>query len=529
MHIDARDIEQNSTVESDICIAGAGAAGITMALRLAGTGLDVCLLESGELDTSGEARDLYAGKNVGRSYYPLSASRLRFFGGTTNHWAGYCRPLDSIDFEERSWVPYSGWPISRTDLEPYYREARRICKLSSFDLSHWEDVFDQFERWPLNSLRLQTQAFQVKPLRFGKTYRDDIIKAPNITLITHANLTEIETPPSARAVSGYKVETLEGSQFTVSAQRYVLACGGIENARLLLLSDRHAPRGLGNENDLVGRFFMEHPGMPTAHVVRSSASNVTPYWQHWNAGAQDAAKLSFRLSLPEAVQRENRISNARINISGKSPYASTREVFWRLRRQRLRFGADIGDIADEIETVLGDFEGLLSDVNRVLRGDRPVEDRAQVLQFDTWIEQAPNPKSRVTLDNETDALGQRRVKLDWQLSELDRHTVESINRLAAREFGRLGWGRLRLHNWLQHNEGEWPAELRGGFHHMGTTRMSESPSRGVCNADSAVHGVDNLHLAGSSVFPTVGHANPTFTIVALSVRLADHLRNSLPR
>jgi choline dehydrogenase-like flavoprotein len=527
MHIDARTVEAKTIIKTNICIAGAGAAGISLATRLAQSALDICVLEAGGLNSGGNSQSLYIGENVGQSYYPLDSCRLRFFGGTTNHWAGYCAPLDPSDFNKREWVPHSGWPISWMDIREYYDQAREVCQLQPFSLSHWQDVIRGFTPWPLKPSKLQTQVFQVHPLRFGREYRDEILRSDNITLYTHANVTEIQTTEAAKSVEQFRVSSLNGNSFFVQADRYVLACGGIENPRLLLLSDRHSSRGIGNGNDLVGRFFMEHPGVASASVLRADDDSFFPYWrQQETEGPAGNMEVSFRLAIPHARQKDLEISNARINVGTTTSFESVKNLYDGFREERLQFGDDLGDIADDVWRVFADFEGVASGINQVLRGDS-VTDRSQILELVTWIEQSPNPESRVTLGRNRDELGLRRVELDWQLSSLDYRTIYEINRIAAQELARVGFGRTRLHRWLLNEEPEWPSDLRGGNHHMGTTRMSTSPERGVCTPDCRVYGVENLYLAGSSVFPTVGHAYPTLTIVALSLRLADHLITDL--
>ncbi|MGH7564021.1 MAG: FAD-dependent oxidoreductase, partial [Gemmatimonadota bacterium] len=258
MLIDARELPDATEIDSDVCIVGAGAAGITIARELAGTPLRVCLLESGGLEFDPEIQALYSGENVGFPYYDADKFRLRFFGGTTNHWQGVCRPLDPIDFEARDWVPGSGWPIGRADLEPYYARAQTICQLGPLDyrVSTWRTEgaapFALPERW------IESRVFQQSPpTRFGQTYRDEIRDAANVRAYLHANVIEIEAdspPPSIRRM---RLACLTGIRFTARARWYVLATGAVENARLLLASRRDVPEGLGNVHGWVGRTFME--------------------------------------------------------------------------------------------------------------------------------------------------------------------------------------------------------------------------------------------------------------------------------
>src|SRR5215217_3309226 len=241
MHTDAQRLEDGSLIEGDLCIVGAGAAGISMALEWVGQGRKVLLLEGGGFDPDPRMQDLYRGEIVGQPYFPLEAARLHYFGGTTNHWAGFCAPFDPIDFEQRDWVPHSGWPIRRADLDPFYARAQRLLDLGPYEYGadYWGRQGGGRARLPLDAEVVWTKMWQFSPpTRFGRKYRDAIVAARDVHLYTHANVVEIEANEGARAVTGLRVRTLEGKEHRVRARRYVLACCSIQNARLLLASDR---------------------------------------------------------------------------------------------------------------------------------------------------------------------------------------------------------------------------------------------------------------------------------------------------
>jgi choline dehydrogenase-like flavoprotein len=551
MLVDAHDIEEGYIHDCDVCITGAGAAGITLAKRLAGTSLEVILLEGGGVNGTENGRSPREVELVGLPYLALSGPEAEYLGGATNEWGGYCAPLDPIVFEERSWVPHSGWPLSREDLDPYYAAAQRLVRAEPYwyDAEHWENEIQGYRRLLSGSptmsnrvLRFSNSYFQNpetngqapgSAVQFGKQYGDDLIRSENVTVVTHANVTEIQTPPSVDTVTGLKVECLQSGSFQVSAERYVLACGGIENPRLLLNANRHAPNGLGNENDLVGRFFMEHPHVPSAVMHLSPPRPLNGYRHHFSG-----ARLPlFHLKAREDVQRSERILNGFFRLDTRSSGLRSAQALWRVGRGGGLRPQSLSEMVEEARGVWSDLRGAAHGVVRALRGpsEFPRFGRVNVI---TIAEQAPNPDSRVTLSDERDAFGQRKARLNWQLSDLDKQSVVRHNQLLDDELRRAGIGRLRVSDWMEDGAAWRPdahpepsrvwfrdqqRRFYGVWHHMGTTRMADSPQRGVCNADCRVHGVDNLYMAGASVFPTGGAAPPTLTIVALAARLADHL------
>jgi choline dehydrogenase-like flavoprotein len=521
----------------------------------------VIVLESGGLTYDAETQSLYRGELAGVPYFPLDSARLRYFGGSTNHWSGLCRPFDAHDFERRSWIPYSGWPIRRAELELFYARAAEVMDLRpEFDVGYWRE---RSRRDPLPLAgRALTRTAQLVPeahLRFGETYRGELERARNVHTYLHANATELETDEAGATVSRVRVSSLEGGAFSVSARFFVLAAGGIENPRLLLASDRTHARGLGNEHDLVGRFFLEHPRFRAATVVPSDPLlPIGFYVQHAARGAQ----ILGYLALSDELKREEELVDVQIRIEPEyvEPFEDaldSRDVrsFESLRRAPLdAFGRDVARVASDVTTwhrftVPGSplpvpYPEVVSTLARSSRVDRRslipallgdiaafgyerASGAAPITSFalSTRIESAPNPDSRVTLVRERDALGMRRVKLDWRLSELDRRSAVRTVEVLGAELGRAGLGRLRLD--VDPDSSELPRDVAGGWHHMGTTRMSADPRRGVVDADCRVHGLSNLFVAGSSVFPTAGSGTPTLTIVALALRLADTLRRSL--
>ena len=269
MHIDARQIPDNTLIEGDICIIGAGAAGISLALEWMNTPYKVILLEGGGFDYEAAMQDLYKGKTTGQRYYPLESARLHYFGGTTGHWAGFCSIFDPIDFQKRDWVPHSGWPIKREDLDPYYARAQKNLDLGPYEYSYeyWKDKEPDMVSLPFEPDTVWNKIWQFSPpTRFGTKYKDTIVNAPNIHLYIYANVTDITANENVSAIKQVTVKNFAGKSHTVKAKNFVIACCSIQNARLLLASNKQAPKGLGNDNDNVGRYFMEHLEIKSAEM-----------------------------------------------------------------------------------------------------------------------------------------------------------------------------------------------------------------------------------------------------------------------
>lgn len=548
MIIDYLDGSSPTDVEADLCIIGAGAAGIAIARSFIGTPLSVCLIEGGGLAGEEKSQALYEGTSIGNPPFDPGVSRMRVFGGSCNLWGGGCITLSKHDLAERHWVPHSGWPLSYEELEPYYARALAYCQIDAHDFAHGSFV-GPLPRAPIpfDADKLVNQISARSPIFFGAAYRAELEKADNIKVLLHANLMELEATPDGTSVRRARIAALSGHAGSVTARHYVLASGGIENARLLLLSDSVVPQGLGNTHDLVGRFFMDHPSGSLGRVVTDTPERLTrPYDR--NLGKNGSAPAFPAIGLSDHAQRTHRLLSGRVHPfpveadvpngiralrqfraalrpaprdegtelearlcaamkNGPSPGDDTTPTKEGVGKLALRVGLGAGDIAKAFMRKLADKSAVKS--NHV--------------ELIGYFEQAPNPQSRITLGADVDALGQRKICVDWQLTPLDKHTYRTAAALFGNELARACGGRYEPAAWVGGTENGMP-KVRGTAHHLGTTRMSDDPKQGVVDRHCRVHGVDNLHIAGSSVFPTGGWAFPTFTITALSLRLAEDLR-----
>jgi choline dehydrogenase-like flavoprotein len=561
---DARRVPTDTTLEADLCIIGAGPAGITLAREFIGASRRVIVLESGGFNLEPTTQALDEGRSTGLPYFDLATARLRYFGGTSNHWDGLARPFDAIDFERREAVPLSGWPIGKADLEPLYARARVAAHVPSgvWDFGRMRGR-DPFSPLLPNGARLQTRFAQQVPRSFrsfGTTYREELRRARNVFAYLHANVMEIETDPAAKMAARVRVATLVGNRFFVAARAFVVACGGIENPRLLLVSNRRRPNGLGNDHDLVGRCFLEHP--------RFVGGTLVPSDRHLNTGFYDLHEVGEThikgyLSLSDETKRAEGLVDVQIDFrpvyeerfqwaADSEDVASARALrnAARERSEPDELGRDLANVAGDLMTwqtftipgaplpvpypevareLIRSQPGRRETLIPALLGDiaghaYEQAGRARLQRVDvlTRIDPVPNKHSRVSLSRARDELGMPRVELHWRLSRLDKHSARRALEILASELGRRDRGRIRIG--IEEGDASWPADLEGGWHHMGTTRMSDDPRHGVVDRDCRVHGMSNLFVAGSSVFPTAGSGTPTLTLVALSLRLADHLK-----
>ncbi|USQ93886.1 GMC oxidoreductase [Caulobacter sp. RL271] len=504
--IDARTLPDASRIEADLIIIGGGMAGIALAKELAGGPLRVTILESGGLEIDADNQALYAGFGMQRAPgnpdrpfddYPVQ-SRVRALGGSGMVWGGKCAPLDPADFAERPWIPYSGWPVTRAQMQPYYDRACDLLEIPRFPLDRPRPSGPERQPLALDP----ADGFFPAPREFSRfsggvdktafdAFRTQFAEVPNIAVYLHANVTRIRR--EGLEIVGLDIACLNDHRHTAQAARYVLAVGGIENARLLLASDN-----LGNGHDLVGRFFQ-------GHVTYSNDGDDQ------NEGTAIAISRATPMDLyaPDKGRTAHCVIGAGLPAQTRMKTGNFTATLFRVR-------------ASEPQTpVAADTVTISKTVARLARqGD------GQLLGYFAMAEHFPNPDSRVTLDSDQkDALGMPRVRLTWAYGDkdyvdLERSVAGLADALGASGEGRLCWSLER-------------SKLLGACsasrHHMGTTRMHADPAKGVVDPDLRLHEARNLYVTGSSVFPTSGIANPTLTLLALTIRLADHLKQETVR
>ncbi len=507
MHIDARNLSNNTIIEGDICIIGAGAAGISIAMEWINTQYKVILLESGGFEYDTKLQELNDGSSSGQKYFPLQSTRLRYFGGTTGHWTGLCSPLDPLDFMKRDHVPNSGWPITKEDLDPFYERAQKTLQLGpyQYDLAYWKNQRPNMIAYPLDEKVIRTKIWQINAARFGNLYRESIINAPNVHLYTYASAVDISANEAVSHIEEVVVKNKEGKTHKVRAKYFVMACGAIQNARLLLSFKKQAPKGLGNDNDVVGRYFMEHLDIKAGELWLFDTFETDLY--SWGP-------TKAEMAITETQQLKSKTLNATVSVH--SPLAVGKHVQPLIETWQ---DADPRKASEQTED--------RSFISKLVRLKSKIL-KPTAFDMDCNSEQAPNPNSRITLSNELDYLGVQKPHLHWELLPLSKQSIRRTLELIGRQMGAAGFGRVKLKEFLQdENDPAFPESVSGAFHHMGTTRMHNDPKQGVVDSNCKIHGLSNLYVAGSGCFPTSGAVNPTLTLVALSIRLSDHLKRSV--
>lgn len=553
MLFDARTFDDDTMIVCDVCIVGAGAAGIAIACELAGSALCVLLIEAGGASFSAASQNPLQGSVEGASpHAPPHMYRRRVLGGATSVWGGRLVPMDAIDFEARGYVPHSGWPMAWGAVEPYYRRAHDYlqggaCAYTVRDAlgAKAPPTIAGFRSDVIDTDRIERFS---KPTDFARAYLPRLRQASNVRILLNAQCLRVETAESG-AVTALACASGPQRRFTVQPRFTVVAAGGLEATRLLLASDTGRRGGLGNESGRLGRFYMCHieNTLGRLHLNPKSHPAVVDFERTaegiyvrrkftLNADAQRRHGLlntTFRLHFPfisDPSHRNGILSAVYLAKDCVLPeYRRKLATIELAKRDRMmqdwRFwAAHVGNVARDSLPV-GRFCADWVRRRILARRKLPhvvVRNRDGVYPLDVNMEQVPNPGSRVTLDGETDAFGMPRLRIDWRMTGQDVDSMVRTFRHLRTAFAQSGCARLDF------DDADLEAQVRDstpiGGHHMGTARMADSPRDGVVDANGAVFGAPGLFVASGAVFPTSGHANPTLTIVALAVRLADHLK-----
>ncbi len=468
------------------------------------TEFNILLVEGGGLEFSEESQEIYKGKNSGHEYHELDTARARWLGGTSNWWGGYSAPLSSYDFKKKDFVKYSGWPIDKMDLDPYEKESRSIVDLpdkrQSINYEGWSDILVKSDEI-FNGFEFK---WSYPPTNFKDKYKSELINQSNITCYVNANLTDMTLLDDLSSIKNIEIKNYKGAVFNTNAQIYILATGGIENARLLLNFNKQCKNGIGNDNGLVGRFFSEHPHFVIGDFIMDD--HVSKIFSSKEPEKDHEFRINF-LVPSEKFQKNDKVLNFGLRVeTNLNPYS---------HRHTQSFKEKLKDAicsTDWSENTINKLRGMKMYCK--------IDGKLRIA-----AEQAQNPKSRVTIGSEVDRFGLKRTILNWQLQKIDKTTFKKASINLAKLFAKQNLGRVRIDDWVVSDDTEFPGfpQELGGNHHMCTTRMGASSSEGVVDRNQKVFGIDNLYIAGSSVFATTGHVNPTFPIIQMTLRLADHI------
>lgn len=523
MIFDLEKVDRLKSIDVDVCIIGAGVAGQTLAATLKSQKLKVVLLESGDKDYRRDTAELSDGLNIGREYYDLKTSHLRLFGGTASIWGGRCAELDDIDFEKRDFVPHSGWPIKKKDLDPYYAKVFEGLGLEQpTDL--WQKLGQKRPEFDTQKIDAGLWVFDEKGERFADAEKPNL---KHCDIYLNATVTDMQMTETGE-VTTVTARSLKGTSLVVKSKVFTLAAGAIESARLLLA----AGNGLGNKYDQLGRYFMEHPHARGGEIITrnpAQALTVLP-----RALRLKGKRYAAYLRPAEALQRSKGILNSSLSITLRRREGEKMEGY----------RSAVGKLKHDLPSSRiwrGLYHGAKSLAVRGLEMTDPWSSvvNMQMSRGKAGIfaviraEQSPNPDSRIVLSEEKDALGLPRANLNWQLQDIDRKTVKVLMETMRDEFSRLDWGEVKPSEWLYDSSIGWKtdplisAHPIGGYHHMGGLRMHNSLKYGVVDENCRLHDSPNFYVAGSGVFPTGGWANPTITLMALAMRLGDHLKPQL--
>jgi choline dehydrogenase-like flavoprotein len=475
-----------SEARYDVCVCGSGPAGITAARKLASYGKKVVLLEAGGLAFSERPQDCYKGKNIGNPFWWIETGRLRYFGGTSNHWGGLCVMFDPVSFGTFDHNGLPGWPISHAEAVENLEEAQEILDVPGKYLGRMKfpgfesPLFDQFTH--ANSL----------PTRFNEKYGGELRRSEQIDTFYNANVTDIRLSDDLSGVKHLRVQNYNGQNVEVAVGTYVVAFGGLENPRILLNANSQVPHGIGNQHGMVGRCFMESLNVPAGRFLITDPD----FWTQHN---------DVPLVPTEELLRKKDVGTGVIDFTAN------------ISAGVIKYGGRLGPLKDFLVETGCQWPNVRDLARKIVDFHCPGDGI-----ITTMIEQEPNPKSRVSLTDDVDEFGLRRIQFDWQFTERDFKTIRTLVIEAAKEMARLDRARVQLAPAVLDPQFQF-RYVHGHGHHMGTTRMSADPRHGVVDRNCRVHGIRNLYVIGCSTFAKCGGRNPTLTVVSLALRLGHFL------
>lgn len=548
MILDKEKVNDKSVIETDLCIIGSGAAGITIALEFLNTETSVVMLTGGVEKETPYNQDIHRGAStIKDSHEPLEENRRRAFGGATLAWGGRCIPYDEIDMKKRDWIPDSEWPYTYDELIKYEKKAAELCDIGSFDFDALSCFSDNDKKEILKGLdndniisnRLERWS---SPVNFAKRYKNKLEASDNIKVILDAHAVGVETEGENGCFIKEIKTVIGGKEVTVRAKKVVLACGGIETPRLMLaFKDENHPNGLGNNNDTVGRYYMAHYGGVHVKVNPKDRGNIL-----FDFEKDNGVHCRRRWWVTEKFQTENKIGNIIMFLIKDQDQSGHRDALFSMtymaklvksilrERSAKKIKRNKVAIKQHLNVILTEgWKQIPAIVTVAIKRSQKrrlpfvlPSLKSPYLGLYYQAEQTPCRESRLILsDREKDELGIPRVIPEFVGLEFDKRTVVESHRLFVERFKEADLGEI------YYDEDELIKQLNyktkhfnSAAHHIGTTRISKNPNKGVVDENCKVHNMNNLYIAGSSVFPTGSHVNPTLMVTQLSLKLADHIK-----
>jgi len=519
------DLSNGSSVvrlDTSICIIGSGPGGAFAAVELAADGHDVLVVETGT-----SIADMDPGGFVD-SVSVEGGATLRFgfsrqLGGSSNLWSGRVAPFEFVDFEKRDWIDESGWPIGLQDLYPYYVRAAGLMRLPypNFLHSHQQSVSSELAsllpQSPDDLLDVKRFFWVEPPFNTGDHLKSAMRASDGrLRILTSAHVRRLVQNPAGNLVSHAVVATPDGHELKIMARYFVLAAGGIEATRILLNSTSTSSKGLGNEDDLVGRYFTTHPKADLGVLVLNERVPISyPLFVDCTV---DGGRIRHGLGFSARMQAEHHGLNHYVQISPMLEYRLS--SFFEAVKGSSALNSPFIDRSRFIRSFLPGLGLMAFEAIGRLAG---LQRRARLFMLRAFLDQHPNRSNRILLSSACDRFGDRKVDIKWSFSDQDRQSVLLFFSCLDQEFRKRGLGHIESTLSEMH---DWPL-VGVHSHFMGTTRMGNNPKHAVVDKDCRVFSTENLFISGPSTFPTGGYANPFFTIAALSLRLADHLKRCL--
>ena len=534
---------------TDLVIVGTGAAGMSLAMEFIDSDIRVLLLEAGSENFDPSNQIPYQGEVAPPNQHgPLDKYRRRMLGGTTNVWGGRCSPFVESDFEERSYVENSGWPLCKSNLDGYYERAHAYCDVGKYDYTVEGSLSSNPKIIPdlTDDTVAQDSIWRFSlPTNFRDKYIKSISESKNIKLLLNATCVHIELDPVNNKIKEIRVASSPEKTFIVRAKKYVLATGGLETTRLLLASNNICSEGIGNKSGALGKFYASHLTGNFGEVQLTTRAGPVS-WRYKTT--EDGVFYKQQLRVQERVQREKGLLNTRLILThpgfgnpnhGSGVLSGAYLVKWFFKGQiPPEYSQDLA--SENYQHVFSHFKNIILDsprslffaydwlTRRTFRNRKlpsiALKSKSNIytLHFDS--EQTHIPTSTITLINQKDAYGVPKLKVDWRYSESDVKNLFETYKVVSSAFEKSNAGKMLT------SDDDVISNIKKqsvGSHHLGSTRMSNDPNSGVVDPLCKVYGTDNLYLASPSVFCSGSFANPFLTIVALAIRIGDQIKKEL--